>query len=215
MKEELTQERLKEILHYNCETGVFKNTITRSPKNIKGETCGNINNNGYTCMMIGRRMYFAHRLAWLYIYGYHPENYIDHINRNRSDNRLSNLREVSNQCNSRNSKVSSNNKTGVKGVSWKKNCNKWVAQITVNRRNIVVGMSEDFIESVKFRWEAEKKYNFPDCCTTSSSYLYLQNIVVRNKHRKFIKSWVDLYSKHKLHCEFPFWEQVAEYFTHE
>ncbi len=85
----LTQERLKEVLSYNPETGIF----TRNPGIRGGEKVGT-NSHGYVSIMVDGYLYQAHRLAWLYMEGYMPEQEIDHISRKRDDNRWCNLRVV-------------------------------------------------------------------------------------------------------------------------
>ena len=105
---------------------------------------------------------------------YLPENEIDHINRIKDDNRWCNLREVSRQCNVRNCSIGKNNKSGITGVGWVKKCNKWCSRITVSRKTICLGNYKEFSDAVKARWDAEVKYNFPNCNTTSSAYEYLK-----------------------------------------
>lgn len=128
----LTQERLKELLDYDPETGVFVRK-----KNVRGgfsigDIAGTINDNGYRIINIDGKRYRAHRLAWLYVYGVHPSAYLDHINRDRSDNRINNLREVNKQQNSWNHGGNIANTSGFTGVSWHKKSNKWRAAIRVN-----------------------------------------------------------------------------------
>ena len=103
----VTQERLKEVLDYNPKTGIFT-------KN--GKIAGTTNSNGYIVIGIDIHRIMAHRLAWLYIYGEEP-NVIDHINRIRNDNSITNLRNVDCAINSKNMKQNKNNKTGIVGVS--------------------------------------------------------------------------------------------------
>lgn len=175
MNKKLTQKRLKELLHYDPETGVFSNNINRSSRALKGLKTGTDNGRGYIKIKINKKMYYAHRLAWLYKYGYSPENEIDHINRNKSDNRLCNLRHVSRVCNSQNSSISIRNKTGVTGVSFHKKAKKWIVQVRNNNNSVYVGIFDNFVNAVYSRWEAEKKYGYANCNTTSSSYNYLKD----------------------------------------
>jgi hypothetical protein len=178
LRKKLTQERLKEILHYNPDTGIFtwQKVFVKNQVRI-GDIAGSLDYYGYIIIGINQQSYRAHRLVWFYVYGYFPEQEIDHINNYKSDNRLKNLREVSHQCNMRNIKILSTNTTGVTGVS-PNNINKfkiWRARIEVDKKNKTLGSFKTFIEAVKCRWEAEKKYNWPSCNTTSSAYLYLKN----------------------------------------
>jgi len=172
--ERLTQERLKELHHYDAETGVFTNRINRHGCK-KGTISGSINkSHGYRSIMIDRKPYTASRLAWLYVYGYMPEFQIDHINRIRNDNRLINLRHVSPTCNQRNCKKAKNNKSGITGVYWYEKKKQWYVQISIDSKNILIGHSIIFDDAVMMRWQAEKKYDYPTCCTTSTAFQYLK-----------------------------------------
>ena len=106
--------------------------------------------------------------------GYFPEHDIDHINRDRSDNRWCNLRHVSRQCNSRNCGVRTDNTSGVTGVSYYTNRRKWTASVHVLGKHIGLGYFNKKKEAVIARWEAEKKYNFPECDSSSSAFLFLK-----------------------------------------
>lgn len=125
----ITQEYLKSILHYDYETGLW--TCLGIRKNgSKGKILNTVNKtNGYIIISILNKGYLAHRLAWLYVTGKWPENEIDHKDRNVINNKWENLREANRQENSRNIKVRSHNKLGVKGVSQIKNKYKAVINI--------------------------------------------------------------------------------------
>ncbi len=111
----LTQARLKELLHYDPETGVFTWRARNNGKMKAGATAGTLQR-GYRWIKINYRDYAAHRLAWLYSTGAWPKHYIDHINRVRDDNRLANLREATKAQNGHNVSLSKNNRTGYTGV---------------------------------------------------------------------------------------------------
>lgn len=99
----LTHDRLLEMLTYNKYTGDFllnEHVSTRA----KGCKAGTYSDKGYIMIQIDKKIYAAHRLAWYYVHGYYPEHQIDHINRVRDDNRIDNLREVTQSCNSKNTK---------------------------------------------------------------------------------------------------------------
>ncbi len=180
----LTQERLKELLHYNPLTGIFTNKTTRSSNSLKGAVSGYIDDNGYVHIGVNNKLYKAHRLAWLYVEGYFPEQLIDHENRIKSDNRWTNLRVASYQCNSRNSSIAKNNKSGITGVCWHKATSKWRADIAVEYKCVPLGIFESKIKAAKARWKAEKKYNFPNCNSTSSALLYIKKYYGVNQKEK-------------------------------
>ena len=131
---EFTQERLKELLHYDPETGIFTN-LTQRGKVKKGAVAGSKYSNGYIYIEIDYKRHRAHRLAWLYVYGKFSVNQIDHINEIKDDNRLVNLRLATNLENQQNvSSLQLNNTSGFRGVCWHKNHKKWQATITINGR---------------------------------------------------------------------------------
>jgi hypothetical protein len=115
---------------------------------------------GYLVGSIFGRAYNAHRVIWALIHGEWPKAEIDHINGDRSDNRISNLRSVSVQENARNSKLPADNTSGAIGVSWKKRDARWQAYIAVNRRHIHLGYFDDFDAAVAARKEAELRLGF-------------------------------------------------------
>jgi len=170
----LTQKELKRLLEYCPETGVFRWIVAKMYKIKIGDVAGHANKDGYRKITINGKIYLASRLAYLYMEGYFPENDIDHINRNTSNDAWENLRHVSHACNMRNQKTRSTNTSGVTGVSLDKVENKWHAQIMIVGKPKKLGRFTNFIDAVKSRWEAEKEYGWPNCNTTSSAYSYLQ-----------------------------------------
>jgi hypothetical protein len=116
-KEILTQARLKDLLDYNQDTGIFTYRKKISDKIVVGAIAGTTNDQGYRIIMINYQRYRSHRLAWLYLYGNFPNGEIDHINGIPSDNRASNLREATRAQQSFNTKPHKNTATGYKGVS--------------------------------------------------------------------------------------------------
>jgi hypothetical protein len=113
---DVTQERLKELFYYDPGMGLFIRRISRH-KHLKGEVAGSFLKNGRIEIGISGSVYYAHRLAWLYVYGAWPKNLIDHIDGNPANNRISNLRDVTHSENSQNQiKAKANNKTGFLGV---------------------------------------------------------------------------------------------------
>ena len=114
----LTQERLKEVLHYDPETGVFRWRVERGQGRIKPWQEVRPQKSGYVLIRIDYVLYKAHRLAWLYQTGEWPKGVIDHVNGNPSDNSFPNLRDVTQTVNMQNRKgPQANNRTGFLGVS--------------------------------------------------------------------------------------------------
>lgn len=154
----LTQARLKSLVEYSPETGLFVRKITKGPAK-SGRVCGNINGLGYVQFMIDGKLYLAHRLAWLYVYGVFPEGPIDHINRNKQDNRLNNLRACTNSENEYNKSLRKVNTSGVTGVTWVAKRNKWQVQIRCNKEQVFIGRFNNFEDAVKARKNGEKLYH--------------------------------------------------------
>lgn len=148
-KEILTQERLKELLDYDPETGIFTRK-TRAAKRVQiGDIAGSMHSKGYWVVKIDNRSHKAHRLAWLYVYGVWPTADLDHVNGIRNDNRICNLREAPNGMNAQNMRhAASNNKSsGLIGASWHKQTKKWNAQITHGNRRIHLGLFDSAEEA--------------------------------------------------------------------
>ena len=131
----LTQERLKELLHYDPDTGLFTNLIQRSSRAKKGIVAGYEDTEGYIKIEIYGKPYLAHRLVWFYMYGSFPEIFLDHKNEIKNDNRIANLRLATNQENRHNiSNQRTNNTSGFIGVAWNKENKKWRSQIQTNKQ---------------------------------------------------------------------------------
>ena len=149
----LTQERLKEVLNYDPETGVFT-WARKGPGVAFGKRAGSFTSEGYRRVTIDKKEYRAARLAWLYVYGEWPSEVVDHINRDRSDDRIRNLRDVPARVNSKNN--------GSVGVCWVKAKKKWQAFIG----NVYLGQFEDFDAAVAARKQAE--LSDPDFLTATA-----------------------------------------------
>ena len=134
----LTQEYLKSILEFDSEKGTFTWKVAKSRSVKVGTLAGTKNSLGYHSIRIDKVDYLAHRLAWFYTYNIWP-SIIDHIDRNRSNNKLSNLRDVSQSENIHNSSLSISNKTGYKGVSFKLDKGVYTTQCTVQGKAHYLG----------------------------------------------------------------------------
>ena len=115
---------------------------------------------GYLAGRIHRSAYRTHRVVWAIVHGEWPVGYIDHINGDRSDNRIANLRVVNASENRRNSAMPERNTSGCIGVTWNKQCGKWQAQMKIQKKPIYLGVYENFEEAVAARKAAEKQYGF-------------------------------------------------------
>ena len=105
-KNNLTAERLREILRYDSDTGIFVRLVNSRRRKNQEIPAGSLGTLGYISIHVGSYTYSAHRLAWLYVYGEWPHHYIDHINGIRNDNRISNLRDASDLTNAQNRRSS-------------------------------------------------------------------------------------------------------------
>lgn len=161
----LAQEYIRSRLDYDGETGVFTwLPIIESDawkaywnRQFAGRIAGSLHKTGYVRINIGCVTYTAHKLAWVYVNGDIPPSFeIDHIDRNRSNNRIENLRLATRQQNSRNKKVPKNNTSGVLGVVWNAGCNKWQAQIESNGKSVYLGLHASIEFAVEARVNAAR-----------------------------------------------------------
>lgn len=165
-----------ELLSYNNDTGIctwktrdsrwfnqsniggVDGNVARWNKKFSGKELSKVSKSGYITVGIFNRSYEIHRIIWLMMTGEWP-NVIDHINGDRSDNRWENLRNVDTKENAKNSRKSSNNTSGVTGVS-KHSCGKWRAEITDNGKYVYLGIYNNFSDAVNVRKEAEKAFGY-------------------------------------------------------
>lgn len=171
----LTQEILKQVLHYCPESGLF--TWLERPRSMfaseryfrawNSKNAGNIartshkgkSNNYYINIRINRKGHMAHRLAWLYVHGEWP-NVIDHIDGNGKNNSIENLRNVSSADNARNMRLSKRNKSGCPGVCWSNGEKRWKVEICYDMKKEYLGTFKDLNEAVKARKSAEVRLGF-------------------------------------------------------
>lgn len=155
----MNQKRLKEVLNYDPKTGIFRWKIHRMYNARAGDIAGSMHNGGYRSIGIDNKMYLVHRLAWLYVHGHFPKE-IDHINHDKRDNRIDNLRNVTHLENGRNMSITKNNTSGIPGVYWCKKSKKWKAHIQFDGEYKYLGLFDDINLAKQVREKAKKKYNY-------------------------------------------------------
>jgi hypothetical protein len=137
----LTAARVRELLLYNPDTGVFTWRV-RQGRVHAGEVAGTAREHycGHRrIIQVDRKVYHASRLAWLWMTGDWPSLQIDHVNLDGLDNRWSNLREATQAQNQANRRRVSTNTSGFKGVSWNNFHRRWHAQTSTNGRHVYLG----------------------------------------------------------------------------
>jgi HNH endonuclease/AP2 domain len=135
----VTVERLRELMDYDPETGVFIRKLAKKGYPPSGSRAGYRLDNGYRRIEIDGRSYSEHRLAWFYMTATWPKADIDHINMVRDDNRFCNLREATRSQNRMNTVARADNKHGFKGVWFHKRLNKWQTRIMVGGKSYHLG----------------------------------------------------------------------------
>jgi len=136
---DLTVDLLKHLFDYDKETGNLIWKVSNTNKQKIGDIAGSLNpKEGYIRVGVNGKKYYAHRLIFLYHKGYLPKT-IDHINCDKADNRIENLRAVTASQNQHNRKLNSNNTSGYKGVYYHKPLNKWCAKIRLESKRMHLG----------------------------------------------------------------------------
>ena len=158
MRQYPTKEQLHKLLAYNPSTGIFTWKIDINQMR-NGMVAGTPSTNGYIAIRIGTVSYLAHRLAWVYVNDILPKT-IDHINHDKSDNRINNLRDVTHSCNHKNKTLQTNNTSGVQGVDFMKSKNKYRARIKVHGKEIHLGMFTNIEDAISARTHAKNLYSF-------------------------------------------------------
>lgn len=153
----LTVEEIQNKFRYEPDTGHIY-WIEPGKGKIKKKPAGTKLKSGYIGIWAGTQRYQAHRLAWVLYYGCWPNDQIDHINGDKADNRIANLREATNSQNGKNYGFNKSNTSGVKGVSWCKNTGRWRAVIKVNHKSKFLGRYDTKEQAARARQIAEKKY---------------------------------------------------------
>ena len=137
---DLTADRLRELLHYDADTGVFRWAASRGRKHCGGDIAGSPCGKGYLQIRVDRRLYKAHRLAWLHVNGSWPTRQIDHIDGNKSNNAIANLREANHSQNGQNKRtVRPDSKSGMLGAYWSAEKSCWYSKIGVMGKYLYLG----------------------------------------------------------------------------
>ena len=142
------------VIDYDAPTGLFrwKKNVGRYSK--IGSFAGTVNADGYVHIKINQQILKAHRLAWLFYFGEFPTDEIDHINRNKQDNRIANLRLTSRSKNELNKGLRKDNKSGCAGVTWRPDTNKWLARISYKGERFYIGMFAKKSDAILHRTKA-------------------------------------------------------------
>lgn len=172
---DLTQDYLRSLLSYDAETGELiwrhrpRDMFRDNDKRIcgtwnaryAGTVANSIGTGGYVRVNILGTRYLGHRVIWMMVHGEWPDE-IDHINGNRSDNRLCNIRNVSRQENLRNLAKRSDNSSGHVGVHLNKKNGKWSAYVGIDGKQVHLGFFENLDDAIAVRAKASKAYGFTE-----------------------------------------------------
>lgn len=148
---EITKELMDEL--FTVEDGALYWKASRGCA-LAGNRCGWVSEDGYRFIGINGRLFQEHRLLFFYFKGYMPD-LIDHEDRDTSNNLMYNLREADKVLNSVNRGLQANNTSGVRGVGWNKNAEKWVAYIKHHGKHMHLGLFDLFEDAVKARLKAQ------------------------------------------------------------
>lgn len=173
-----TAEDVRKLLHYDPETGVFRwrprtaamfkagrrHSAEHRAENWNaqhaGEIAGATHPSGYQSVRIGSARYYLHRVGWLLVHDTWPDGEIDHVDHDRGNNRIANLRAVDRRGNGTNASRARNNASGTTGVSWKADKCRWRSEIKVRGRKIHLGYFTEFDDAVAARKAAERANGF-------------------------------------------------------
>lgn len=147
----LTQEQVMAALNYDPATGIFRRRAASGGASA-GSVAGTFDGRGYRQIRVAGKKYLAHKLAWIYVYGEWPSKHLDHVNRIKDDNRISNLREVTRSQNGQNRGIQKNNTSCYRGVCWDTGIMRWRARIGLNGKRTFLG----YFDTAEAAYEAYK-----------------------------------------------------------
>jgi hypothetical protein len=148
----LTFENLARVVSYDAKTGAFT-------RNKNGQKIGKINKDGYVEISVYSKRYLVHRLAWFYVYGVWPEGSLDHVDRDKTNNAIDNLRKLTPSQQAQNTNLHPLNTSGYRGVFLDKQTNRWRARIRVNNVKHSLGAFDTAEEAYAAYLLAAKKYH--------------------------------------------------------
>jgi hypothetical protein len=154
-----SQARIKELLIYDPETGIFTWRINRGSRGRAGEITGADDGAGYLSIGVDGKTYRAHVLAWVYVYGEWPDG-IDHKDRVRHHNWISNLRKGGDPVNAQNRGLDRRNTSGIKGVRYCNTRKKWTVELALGKKRLFRKRFDTFEEAVQARKSAEMLHGY-------------------------------------------------------
>jgi hypothetical protein len=172
----IVYKRMKEMLSYDFETGIFTWLVDgkRRAKYKAGDIAGTRYQDGYTTIAFMGMSFQAARLAWLYVHEEFPKGEIDHIDRDKNNNSIFNLRDVSRWVNMQNRCLSDDTRSGVTGVNMDRH-DRWSASISVNGVYHYLGCHKSLLAAAKARYRAEKRYKCLGNNFESQAQLYVES----------------------------------------
>jgi hypothetical protein len=164
-----SQRRIKELFTYD-DKGHLRAKITSSHHRKAGDIVGCLKTNGYKMAMVDRVNYYIHRLVWVYHNGPIPDGMVvDHINMERKDNRVENLRLVTRTENNKKLSLRSDNKTGVIGVSWCRRWKKYHARVKISGKEVFARYFHNLEEAAKAVEQARQSFGFDELHGSTAS----------------------------------------------
>ena len=161
---ELTAERLRSLLDYSPATGLFTRRYNAGRSNswnrrYANRLAGHVNMYGYRQIWVDGVLYYAHRLAWLYVHGFWPPSEIDHRQGTDLGDRLDNLRLATHAQNGKNQRFRKDNTSGVKGVTWCRATKRWRVNIRINGRVTNLGRFDSISAAAQIYSEAARQHH--------------------------------------------------------
>lgn len=151
----LTQDYLKKIFDYK--DGNLIRKIKSSNRTKIGDIAGSNNGNGYLRVSVLGKYFYAHRIIFMWHFGHFP-NEIDHIDGNRKNNKINNLRKATHAQNGKNLTLRHSNKIGISGVRFDDDRKKWHSSISVEKKKIHLGRFDNIDQAIAARKKAEIEF---------------------------------------------------------